>query len=287
MRGRGGIDAREVARHVWREIWQGALLDRAAGLSYYFLFALFPTLLFLTALLGLLPGPDLMEALIQYAARVLPGEATALLRRTLDEVVSGASGGLLSVGALVALWAASNGAASIITALNAAYGVVDPRPWWRQRLIAVMLTIVLSAFTLAALLLLVFGERIGEAMAAWIGLGPLFTQAWNVLRWPAATVFVLSGITLVYWLAPAGRRRWRWVTAGSLFALTAWLLMSFGLRTYVRYFADYNAAYGSIGGVILLLLWLYLSGVALLVGAQIDAEVERIRPERSGSCCAT
>lgn len=269
----GGLRLPQLVRRLGLRIWEDEVWDRAASLSYYFLFALFPTLLFLTALLGLLPGPDLMITLMAYAGRVLPGDAASLLRRTLDEVLRGASGGLLSVGVLVALWAASTGTGSIITALNVAHDVIDRRPWWQRRLIALTLTIVLSLFTLVALLLLVFGERIGEAVAGWVGLGTLFTRAWNLLRWPIATLLALSGITLVYNLAPAVRRRWRWVTPGSVFALVAWLAMSFGLRLYVRYFNNYNATYGSIGGVILLLLWLYLSGFALLVGAEIDAEI--------------
>lgn len=107
-------------------------------------------------------------------------------------------------------------------------------------------------------------------------------MVWNVLRWPAAILFVLTGITLVYYLAPTARHQWRWTTPGSVFALIAWLAMSMGLRLYVRYLGGYNAIYGSIGGVILLLLWLYLSGVALLVGAEIDAAVERERSGRRG-----
>lgn len=277
MRVLGGLTVWELSRRVWQEIQEDEILDRAASLSYYFLFALFPTLLFLATLLGLLPGADLMKTLMDYVARVLPGDASSLVHRTLDEVVSGASRGLLSVGVLAALWAASNGTASIIVALNVAYGITDHRPWWRQRLVAVALTVALSVLTLTALLLLVFGERLGEVVAGWVGLGPLFTRLWNVLRWPAAIAFALTGITLVYCLAPTARHRWRWVTPGSVFALGAWLAMSVGLRLYVRYVGDYNATYGSIGGVILLMLWLYLSGVALLVGAEIDSQVERAR----------
>jgi membrane protein len=271
----GGLTPAELARRVWLDLWKDEVMDRAASLSYYFLLALFPTLLFLAALLGLAPVPDLLQTLLTYAARVLPGDAASLVRRTLSEVLAGASGGLVSIGALAALWAASSGTASIMTALNVAYHVVDRRPWWRRRLIAVLLTLALAVFTLAGLLLLVFGERIGEAVAARMGLGALFTLVWNVLRSPAAALLVLAGITLVYALAPASRRRWRWISPGALFALLMWLVTSFGLRLYVTYFGNYNATYGSIGGVILLMLWLYLSGVALLVGAEIDAAVER------------
>ncbi len=276
----GGLRVRELARRVYAQTWEHGVLDRAAGLSYYFLFALFPTLLFLTALLGLAPIPHLMDQLMGYVGRVLPGDAASLVTKTLGEVVRGARGSLLSIGVLGALWAASTGMGSIITALNAAYDVKDRRPWWKQRLSAIALTIGFSLFTLTALLLLVFGERIGEGVAGMIGLGTVFTRTWNIARWPVLILCVLAGITLVYYLAPAVRQRWHWVTPGAAFALVAWLVVSGGLRLYVAYFGNYNATYGSIGGVILLMLWLYLSGVVLLVGAEINAEIHLAALER-------
>ena len=272
----GGLTLVELSRRVWSAIKEDEVMDRAASLSYYFLFALFPTLLFLTSMLGLLPVPDLWDTLMTYATQVLPGDAATLVNRTVTEVLRGASGSLLSVGALAALWAASSGMASIVIALNIAYDVTDLRSWWLRRLIAIALTMTFSVFTLVALLLLVFGERIGEAVATWFGLGEVFGRVWGVLQWPMAAFLVLTGITFVYYLAPAvKRRRWHWFTPGSVFALLAWLATSFGLRVYLRYFGNYNATYGSIGGVIILMLWLYLSGVALLVGAQINSEIER------------
>src|SRR2546427_9905906 len=137
----GGLSVRELGRRVYERSWQDGILDRAAELSYYFAFALVPTLLFLATLLGLLPTPDLMPHLMSYADRVLPGDAASLLKKTLGEVVSGASGGLLSVGVLAALLGASSGMLSIMKALNAAYGIADSRTWWRRRLIAITLTI--------------------------------------------------------------------------------------------------------------------------------------------------
>ncbi len=270
----GGLTLVELARRVWSSIKEDEVMERAASLSYYFLFALFPTLLFLTAMLGLLPVPGLWDTLMTYASKVLPGDAATLVNRTVSEVLRGASGGLLSVGALAALWGASSGMASIVIALNVAYNVTDLRPWWLRRLIALALTMAFSVFTLLALLLLVFGERIGEAVATWFGLGRVFAVAWAALHWPVASLLVLTGITFVYHLAPAVSRRWQWFTPGSVFALLAWLATSFGLRIYLKYFGDYNAMYGSIGGVIVLMLWLYLSGIALLAGAEINSAIE-------------
>jgi membrane protein len=276
----GGLSVRELAQRVWNEMWADDVMDRAAALAYYFLFALFPALLFLTALLGLLDLSGLMDRLIAYVDQALPGDAASIVRRTLDEIRAGARGGLLSIGALAALWAGSNGMASVMSALNVAYDVDDPRPWWMRRLLAVVLTVGFALFILAALLLLVFGSRIGHTVARGLGVGGLFTLAWNAVSVALVVFFVLVGIALVYYLAPAARQHWRWVTPGSAVALVLWLAMSYGLRRYVENFTDYSATYGSIGGVILLMLWLYLTGLVLLVGAEINAEIEHAAAAR-------
>jgi len=270
----GGLSLRALGGRIWIRLWEDEILDRAAGLSYYFLFALFPALLYLAILVTLLPTPDLMDRFMDYAARVLPDDAASLLRRSFVDVLRGASGGVLSLGMLAALWGASSGMGSIMAVLNKAWGVQDPRPWWQQRLIAIALTIWFTLFTVTALLLLVFGERIGEAVAGSLGSGDVFTRFWNVLRWPALVVFLLMGVSLVYYLAPAVPRRLRWVSPGSLFTLVGWLLMSFTLRVYVSAVGSYDT-YGSVGGVLLLMLWLYLSNVSLLLGAEIDSEIHR------------
>jgi virulence factor BrkB len=181
---------------------------------------------------------------------------------------------------LAALWAGSNGMASVMTALNAAYDVEDTRAWWKRRLLSIVLTFGFALFIITALVLIVFGPRIGEAVANRLGLGTLFSVAWNILYLPVVIFFVLVGIALVYYLAPAAKQHWHWVTPGSVVALVLWLAMSYGLRLYVSNFADYGATYGSIGGVILLMLWLYLTGVVLLVGAEINAEIEHAAAER-------
>jgi membrane protein len=270
----GGLSARELASRTWGEIRADHVFDRAATLSYYFLFALFPALLFLTTLLGLFALPELMNRLMGFTKQLLPDEAAFLVESTLAEIVQGARGGLLSVGALAALWAGSSGMGSVMTALNVLDESEDPRPWWYRRLVAIGLLIAFSALTILTLVLLVFGGQIGASLGSGVGV------AWRVLHWPVAIVFGLLAIALIYHVAPASRPPWRWVTPGAVFALFAWLLMSLGLRTYVASFGNYNATYGSIGGVILLLLWLYLSSVVLLVGAEIDAEIRKAAAAR-------
>jgi membrane protein len=260
-------------------MWEDEVFDRAAALSYYMLFALFPMLLFLTALLGMLPF-HLMQTMMAYLATVAP---TDVVQRTLAEISRGASGGLLSIGVAGTLWSASNGMAALMTALNVAYDVTERRSWWRRRLTALGLTIGVALFIPAVLVLLLSGERLGYRIAEWIGMGSAFAQGWVLARWPLLALIAALATAGVYQFAPARRLRWRrWgVTPGAVFAVGAWLAVSLGLRAYIHHLANYNATYGSIGGVIVLLLWLYLSGVALLVGAEIDAELEQ--PSRDGA----
>jgi membrane protein len=271
----GGLSPGELGRRVYQQLWNDEIMDRAAALSYYCLFALFPMLLFLTTLLGLLPGANLMGRLMEYVGQILPGDSAALVQVTLAQVTRGASAKLLSAGAIGALWAASAGMASVMGALNVAYEVTDTRPWWKRRLISISLTVVFALFVTCGLLLLVFGEQLGRALAGWVGLGGVFTDVWEIVRWPVAIGVALTGISLIYYLAPAVDQPWHWVTPGSVLALAGWLLASYGLRIYVASFANYNATYGSIGGVILLLLWLYVTGLILLTGAEINAKIWR------------
>jgi len=276
----GGLSVVELAKRVWAEFSEDEVSDRAAALAYYFLFALFPALLFLTALLGLLPLGDLMDRLMDYVSQAMPGDAASIIEKTLQEIQAGASSGLLSIGVLGALWAGSNGMSSIMSALNVAYDVKETRAWWKVKLMAICLTLGFSVFILSALVLMVFGPKIGETVAAWVSLGEVFTFVWNIVSIPIVMVLVALGIALVYYLAPNVEQNWRWVTPGSVVALVLWLAASLALRFYVTNFANYSATYGSIGGVILLMLWLYLSGMALLLGAEVNAEIEHAAAER-------
>lgn len=271
----GGLSPLELASRVWRQVGRDDLLDRAASLSFYFMFSLFPMLIFLTALFGLLSAQGLMENLLSYADRVLPDDAASLLRKTFREISAGAGGGFLSAGLAGSLWVASSGMVSIISALNRAFGIREPRSWFRRRLTAIGLTAGFSVLALLALFLVAFGGPFGERVASFAGLGELFKSVWNVFRWTAGPLAALAGVGLVYRLAPAGRRGRPLPTPGAVFAVLAWIAASQGLSVYVAGSARYNAVYGSIGAVVVLLLWLYLSAFTLLIGAEIDAEIER------------
>ena len=278
----GGLTRRELARRVWLEVYESDIFTRAAALSYYFLLALFPLLLFLTAVLGYFAeaGTELRQNLLNYLASIAPRSASQLVRATVEEITAGAGGGKLSFGLLAALWFASFGMSAISETLNAAYGVRETRPWWRVRLLSLGLTVALAALIITALALLLYGGEIGEALAGRYDLGETFVSAWRVIQWPIVLAFVLFAFALIYYLAPDLRhQRWYWITPGSLTALLLWLFVSSCFRIYLHYFDSYSVTYGSLGAVIILLLWFYLTGMAILVGGKVNAEIEHAAAE--------
>lgn len=278
----GGLTWKELGRRVWREIYEGDLLTRSAALAYYFLLALFPLLLFLVAVLGYFAeaGTELRNNLLIYLSKVVPRAASALIYTTVDEITKNTSGGKLSFGLLTALWVASSGVAAIGETLNVAYGVRESRPFWRARLSAIGLTIMLAVLIVVALALVLYGGEIGEGLAVRFGLGSLFTVIWTLLQWPIILAFVLLSFALVYYFAPnLNDQKWYWITPGSFIGLLLWLLVSLLFRVYLRFFDSYSMTYGSLGAVIVLMLWFYMTGAALLIGGAFNAEIEHAAAE--------
>src|SRR3712207_361983 len=282
----GGLTRRELGRRVWLEIYEGDLFTRAAALSYYFLLALFPLLIFLTAALGYFAdaGTELRQNLLNYLASVAPRTASALVRDTVAEITENAGGGKLSFGLVAALWFASYGMGAVGDTLNAAYGVRESRAWWRVRLVSLGLTAALAVIIVSALALMFYGGEIGESLAARLDAGGAFEAAWAVLQWPIVLAFVLFGFALIYYFAPdLKHQKWYWITPGSLTGVALWLFVSFVFRVYLRYFDRYSVTYGSLGAVIVLLLWFYLTGAAILVGGAVNAEIEHAAARRGVS----
>lgn len=271
---RGGLSWTELGRRLWKEIQDDEVLGRGAQLAYYFLLALFPMLLFLTALLGLFPVNTSTSALLQYAGQILPGDALGILQRYLDSVVQGSGKEILSVGILGALWASSSGVTAIIDALNVAYDATETRPLWKVRLTGILLTIALAGFVILSAVLVLFGGQVAEWVAEFLGFGLLFEVGWKVLQWPLAFGLMVVAIGIIYYVCPNVEQEWRWVTPGAVVAVVLWLGLSLAFKLYVTNFGNYNAAYGSIGGVVVLMLWLYLSGTVILLGGEINAEIE-------------
>jgi membrane protein len=167
---------------------------------------------------------------------------------------------------------------AIIDALNRAYDVQEGRPWWKVRGVALLLTIGLSLFIVVAMVLLIFGPQLGGWLASLVGLGKVFELLWNILRWPVSAGMLIVAMAVVYYFAPDVEQEWKWITPGSVFAVLATIVASLGFSVYVSHFGSYNKTYGSIGAVIVFLTWLYLTGLCLLIGGEINAEIEHAAP---------
>lgn len=278
----GGLTFTELGKRVWSEIDSDDVFGRAAQLAYYFLLALFPLLLFLVSILGVVAGdnPEMREDMFRYLGTVLPGDAAQLVSSTVNETITKSGGGKISFGILAALWAASNGMGAICNSLNAAYGVKETRPFWKTRLTAIFLTIALAVLIITALVGVLYGHDIAEVVASKFGLGAAFEWTWKIVQWPIILAFVLLAFGLIYYFAPnVEEASWHWVSPGAVMGVALWLVVSFGFSLYLSYFNSYNATYGSLGAVIILMLWFYLTGAAILIGGEINSEIEHAAAE--------
>src|SRR2546421_661307 len=257
------LSVKEMLARVWREMKRDDVFGNAAQLAYYFLLALFPLLIFLTSGIGLIVGSNtgMRRALFAYLSRVMPSSAFQLIDSTIIEVSKSSGAGKLSFGLIAALWAASNGMGAITQALNSAYDLEETRPWWKQRLIAIVLTIGLSVLIIAALGLVIGGSHIADHLAMYHRFSSAFTITWRILQWPIALTFMLLAFALIYFFAPDSQnQRWQWLTPGSLVGVVLWLAASFALKAYLHFFDSYSKTYGSLGAVIVLMPWLFLTG---------------------------
>jgi membrane protein len=273
----GGLTWAELGKRVWHEIQEDKVFGRAAELSYYFLLALFPFLIFLTSVIGFVlgSGTGTRHMLFNYLARIMPPSAFQLIDNTMWEVSSASSGGKLSFGILAALWAASSGLSAITDSLNTAYDVTETRPWWKQRLTAIGLTVALSVLIILALVLVVAGGRIAEGLASVYGFGPVFPLTWKIIQWPVVLACMILAFALIYFFAPdLHEQAWKWLTPGAAIGVVLWLIVSIAFRAYLHFFNSYSATYGSLGAVIILMLWLYFTGAAVLIGGEVNSEIE-------------
>lgn len=267
----------ELLKRTAKEASADDVFGLAAQLAYYFLLALVPAIVCLVALTGFLPE-SVIDGMLRSAADVMPPDILPLLQDQVTSVRRGNHGGLLSFGLLMALWSSSAAMVAITSALNRAYDIEEGRPWWRVRLNALLLTMSLAVFVVMAFTLVVAGPDIAAALASRLGLGKVFTTVWNIVQWPVAFLLVVVAVALINYLAPDAEQDWVWITPGAVLATVLWLLVSLGFRYYVTHFGNYNATYGSLGAVIVLLLYFYISGVAILVGAEMNAEIEHASP---------
>lgn len=266
----------QALRLTYDDVVKNHTMQMAAALSYYFVLSLFPALIFLSAVVAYLPVPDLFGQVLSMMARFLPPDSMGLVRRVLADVITPNRGTFLSFGILGTLWAASGGFSAAIEALNLAYQVNDDRPFWKTRPLAVGLAFVIGALLLVALAVMIVGPRFGQWLAAKIHLSALFVLLWPYIHWTIAVGFAVLAVEALYFWAPNVKQRFLATLPGAILAVACWIALSYLLGVYFRHFANFNKTYGTLGAAIALMIWLYWTGFAMLVGAELNTELAKI-----------
>jgi membrane protein len=264
---------------TYDDVTRNHTLQMAAALSYYFVLSLFPSLIFLSAVVAYLPVPDLFKQALSMMSRFLPPDSMDLVRRVLADVITPNRSTFLSFGILGTSWAASGGFAAAIEALNIAYDVKDDRPFWKTRPLAIVLALITGFLLLLALSVMIVGPRFGEWLAARIHLSHLFVLLWPYIHWTIAIGFTVLAVEALYFLAPNVKQRFLATLPGAVLAVSCWLGLSYLLGMYFRHFAHFNKTYGTLGAAIALMTWLYWTGFAMLLGAELNAELAKISRE--------
>jgi membrane protein len=284
-----GYRVAPLAKRVGREILDDNVLGLAAQTAYYFFFSLFPVFLFAAPLLGVVGDKKENFALIMSQLRgAVPGEALKLVETTVAEVVNAPGApGLMSIGALLAAWAGSNIFSALMDSLNRAYDVEETRPWWKRKLIAVAAVGVAGVVLALATIIMLGGEDIAAAMSTRLGLGETGRTIWTVAQFPVATAILIALAWGVFWFLPNVRQDWKQVVLGAVLTTLLWIVVTLLFRFYVQNFGSYNKTYGAIGGVIVLLTWMYLSMLTVLIGGELNSEIHAgtgaINPRRGAT----
>src|SRR5207248_6215831 len=271
------IGWRTLLSRTLKETVDDNCLGLSAQLAYYFFLSVFPALLVVVALTSFFPR-NLLDQILSWFSSFAPQDVLQIVRAQIQLIMSSGHTGLLTFGVLGALWSSSSAMNATIDTLNRAYGIREARPWWRVQILAIALTIIMSMFVLISFTLVIAGPEIAERVAARHGLGPAFAWTWKILQWPVIFLLISEGFAFVYYLAPDAEQRWPWILPGAHLATALWMLISLGFRFYVTHFGQFNQMYGAIGGVIVMLLWFYLSGLVLLFGAEFNSELEHASP---------
>jgi membrane protein len=245
----------------------------AAGLSYYFVMSLFPLLIVFAATVAYLPIPNLFDQALAFAGRFIPHDSIGLVKAVLRQVVTPYRGKFMSFGILGTIWAASGGFSSMMAALNVAYDVPENRPFWKTRPLAIGLTFLTGILFVIALALMLVGPNFGSWLAAKVGLGSIFVALWGYMRWSIAVAFAVLAIEFIYFFAPNVQQRFRRTLPGAAVAVGCWIALSWALGIYFQHFAKLNKTYGTLAAAIALMVWLYWTAFAILLGGEINADL--------------
>jgi membrane protein len=257
----------------FKEFIEDDMPTYAAALSYQVFLSLFPFVLFFVALLGFLQIPDFFDWLMDQARTIVPDQAIGQVEQIVAQIRDQASGELLSFAVVIALWASSAAVRMTMHALNVAYDVEEERPAWKRYPLSIVYTVFLAVLVIIAVGLMLVGPQVIEWLAGQVGLGTLFITLWAWLRFPVAILLLMVFVALVYYMFPNTDQPFRFITPGAVLAVIVWVAASFGFSYYVSNFANYSATYGSLGAVIVLLLYIFISAAVLLFGAEVNAEI--------------
>lgn len=275
LRGMGLV---EVLKCTVKDFMDDEMPTYASALAFQMLFSLFPFLLFLIALIGFLDLQRFFDWLQQQAALLLPAQAMDTVNTVIAQFQQQRAG-LFSVGIIVALWTASAGVRSTMLAMNKAYDVEEGRPAWKRIPLSVLYTVGIALMLLSAAALMLVGPEVMSWLAGWVGLEQLIVTLWTWLRWPVAILLLILAVAVIYYVAPDVEQSFRFITPGSVLAVLVWIAASLGFGFYVRNFANYDATYGSVGAIIVMLLYFFISAAVLLFGAELNAVIEHRHPE--------
>lgn len=273
----GGLTKLQLLKKLAHDSTSNDILDTAAGLAFNFIIAVFPLMIFLLSLFGLFAshGPQLRNNLLGYVSGVLPPSAFQIFSKTVNQLIANTGTGKLTLGIVLSLWFASGGVSSMISSLNAAYQVKERRSFVKVRGLAIVLTVAISVFVVAALVMALFGGKLVDLVTTTAHLGPLAIAAWKATQWFLALVFMILSFSLIYYFGPdLDDKHWYWITPGSVLGVLLWVAASVGFRIYLHFFNTYGRTYGSLGAIMILLVWLYVTGLAFLTGGEVNAIIE-------------
>ena len=264
--------AGRALKTTYRDFDHHNYLTYAGALSFFFLLSVFPLLIFLASLLAYIPIPNLFGHAVSTMSRIVPSDAMKVVRAVLKNVLS-TNKELLSLSIFGAVFAASGGFTALITILNIAYDVDEGRPYWKKRLLAVGLTLLTGIMVATALVAMAVGPRFGVWLSSKLGVSWVFAILWPYIRWVAVTAFTILSVETIYFLAPNVKQRFTAQIPGAVLAVASWIVASWGLGWYLRNFAHYNETFGALGAVVALMLWFYVTALAIILGAELNSEL--------------
>lgn len=274
----GAVRIRGIQQAVIRAYWdvdRHHILQASAALSYYFVLSVFPGLIFLSAVMGFIPLPALFNHVLTLMARLLPSDAMAMVYSVLQDVLVSHRARWLSFGMIGTIWVGSSAFAAMIEALDIAYDVQDNRPYWKTRLLSVGLAAMSGGLLLIALVTMILGPRFGDWLSAQLSLSNVFASIWPIAHWTIAIGFSVLAVEFIYFLAPNVKQRFLAMLPGAILSVGVWNGLSYLLGIYVRHFANYNRTYGTLGGFIALMIWMYWTSFVLLLGAELNSELAK------------